>query len=296
MPAFDNKVRLYDTYEDKATGRNLEHVYLVDSPSDKGSKQIYDLSVTTFVHSCFPAFDAESVINNSILGNRRWNTDPSYKYYRMSKEAIKASWKQKGSEASTLGTQMHATIESFYNHPTLWQCRDVLTLQKAINASTDQLTCNTPELNQFLDFHVNVALPWNLEPYRTELCVFDRNIRVAGSVDMLYKSPNFEASGGRALYMLDWKRSEEIDTTNKFRKFGNYPLQDLAATNHSKYCLQLNVYKRMIEENTDLYIEYMALGVFHPSAAGYKIYSVPPLPQHVDRLWVKRLAVLALPS
>ena len=71
-------------------------------------------SVTTFVHKHFPHFDNESIINN-ILSSKRINTDPTYKYYEMTKEQILADWETNRNSAAEAGTKLHYDIEAYFN-------------------------------------------------------------------------------------------------------------------------------------------------------------------------------------
>ena len=70
--------------------------------------------MTTFNHTHFSHFEADAIIDN-IVKAKKWDTDPAYKYYKMSKEAIKEMWEQKRDTAATAGTKMHYDIECFYN-------------------------------------------------------------------------------------------------------------------------------------------------------------------------------------
>ena len=80
------------------------HVYYVKR--EKGYK-----SVTTIVHNAFEKFNADKVIDN-MMKSPKW---PESKYYGMTKEAIKQSWKSNGTNASNMGTDMHAMFEYHYN-------------------------------------------------------------------------------------------------------------------------------------------------------------------------------------
>ena len=62
-------------------------------------------SSTGFIHQFFAEFDADRTIG-FILKGRKWGTDPDYKYYMMSRKAIKDSWEANGQAASSAGTIM----------------------------------------------------------------------------------------------------------------------------------------------------------------------------------------------
>jgi hypothetical protein len=66
------------------------------------------LSVTTWLHSHFPAFDADAIIKKMRLDK------PTCKYYGQTPEQIKAGWDRGRDEAAAAGTAMHAAIEAFF--------------------------------------------------------------------------------------------------------------------------------------------------------------------------------------
>jgi hypothetical protein len=81
--------------------------------------------------------------------------------------------------------------------------------------------------------------------------------------------------------MIDWKRSKQISMQSDYKKKGKFPLNKLEDVNYTHYSLQLNVYKHLIEKNTDYLIEYMALGVFHPDQAHYQVIPVKEMRDEV---------------
>ena len=52
-----------------------------------------------------------------------------------------------------------------------------------------------------------------LKPYRTEWMIFDEDLKLAGSIDMVYENPD----GTLSIY--DWKRSKDISKVNGWNKF-----------------------------------------------------------------------------
>ena len=81
------------------------HIYTVHSDSSY-------TSVTTFIHSNFSHFDAETIVNK-ILNGKKWKEDTNYKYYQKSKEEILNMWKD--NSAAEAGTKLHYDIECYYN-------------------------------------------------------------------------------------------------------------------------------------------------------------------------------------
>ena len=197
------------------------HIYTID-----GSSAGY-VSVTTFNHANFEHFDADAIIQK-MMSSHRW---PQNKYYGQTPDEIKAGWEKNRDEAANAGTKMHYDIECYYN-----ECP---------NENT------SIEYEYFKNFLK--AFP-ELKPYRTEWTVFHEDLKLAGSIDMVFENPD------GSLLIYDWKRSKEIVKTNGFNKWGKKECIDhLPDTNYWHYCLQLNTYKAILEEKygktvTDLYL------------------------------------------
>ena len=60
----------------------------------------------------------------------------------------------------------------------------------------------------------------HLIPYRTEMLVYYEELKLSGSIDMVFKCED----GTFEIY--DWKRSKEIVKVSKFNKWMQHPLID----------------------------------------------------------------------
>jgi len=70
-------------------------------------------SVTTWVHSHFPKFDADKVISSMMKG-KGWKE--GHKYWGMNEEQIKSQWNSNKDNVSLAGTHLHYDIECFNNN------------------------------------------------------------------------------------------------------------------------------------------------------------------------------------
>jgi ATP-dependent exoDNAse (exonuclease V) beta subunit len=220
------------------------HIYTIDGDSSF-------TSVTTWNHSHFHHFDSDKVIDK-MMSSRNWKKN---KYYGQSKEEIKSLWEKNGVESSAAGTKMHYDIECFYN-----------------NNSVEN---NSIEYSYFMKFHNNTE---SLNPYRTEWMVYDKELKLAGSIDMLY-----ENSDG-TLDICDWKRSKKIKKFNQWDSSTTECIEHLPDANYWHYTLQLNTYKYLLEKNYGKTIKNMYLICLHPINDNYIKYTVPCLPQEIDDL------------
>lgn len=201
------------------------HIYTIDGDSSY-------TSVTTFNHLHFQLFDADKIIQN-MMRSKNWSKS---KYFGQSPEEIKAGWEENRVAAARAGTNLHYDIECFYNN------------MESSNNST--------EYNYFKEFAKKYQ---HLIPYRTEWMIYDKNLKLAGSIDMVFENPD----GSLSIY--DWKRSKEIKKSSTWNQFSKTPcIEHIPDTNYWHYCLQLNTYKAILERNYKKIIKEMYLVCLHP--------------------------------
>ena len=222
------------------------HIYTIDGESDF-------MSVTTWNHSHFSEFNADTIITN-MMKSKKWEQS---KYYGMTRDEIKAQWEANRNEAAHAGTKMHYDIECYYNGV------DVN------NESTEY-----QYFNRFLDDNPDLV------PYRTEWMVWDTELRFAGSIDMVYENPD------GTLMIYDWKRSKGIHKTSSFMKFSHtHCIEHIPDTNFWHYSLQLNTYKALIEKNYGKTVTSMVLVCLYPENQSYQLLKVPDLSEEVGDLF-----------
>lgn len=232
------------------------HVYHIDGCSE-------NVSVTTLVHRYFEKFDADRVIAK-MMGSRNW---PQSKYYGMTAGAIKRQWAEAGADASTRGTRMHKSIELFYN-------------------GQDTTGYEGEEFDRFLQFHAEHE---HLKAYRTEWEIFDEDLKIAGSVDMVFRDTTTQE-----FLIYDWKRSKEIKFCNPWAK-GLPPLDGRDDCNFVSYSLQLNIYRYILETRYGLTIGGLFLVVIHPNTEGYLKIECLDLRSEVDAI-VKQIRSSRAPA
>jgi ATP-dependent exoDNAse (exonuclease V) beta subunit len=138
------------------------------------------------------------------------------------------------------------------------------------------------EWEYFLEFVKDTP---ELKPYRTEWMIFDEDVKLAGSIDMVYENPD------GTLRIYDWKRSKDITNKNNWNKFATNPLiQHLPDSNFWHYSLQLNTYKTILERKYGKIVTHLYLVRLHPDMTEetYELLEVPILTSEMRLLFEER--------
>ena len=224
----------------------VPHIYTISGDSSYKS-------VTTWNKSHFAPFDTDLVIQKIRQKSSQPGKSKSI-YHGMTTAQIKATW----DKARDLGTQLHLYIEYFYN-----EC------DKEINSI---------EYKYFLKFAKDYS---HLKPYRTEWMIYDKKLKLAGSIDMVFMKPD----GTLAIY--DWKRSRQIRKTSN-----NWALTDcishLPDSNFWHYSLQLNTYKAILERNYDMIVSELYLVCLYENNPSYQRIKIPILNEETNSLLLLR--------
>jgi hypothetical protein len=236
------------------------HVYTVEG-SSRGI-----CSITQFLHNFFPHFDADETIKK-MMKSKNW---PQSKWFGMTAEQIKQTWNANGKEASEAGTAMHLGIEMVMNRA---------------EQQVEQSIKETVEWQYFWNYWHLDKETW--EPWRTEWEVWDSELKLAGSIDMVYRN---KKDGTFAIY--DWKRAKEIKLENSFTS-GFGPVSHLPDSNYWHYTLQLNMYRWILEKWYGIRVSQMALVVLHPNNKNYKRYVLNRLEDEIESMVEARRKAVA---
>jgi hypothetical protein len=244
------------------------HIYYVDG-------RPINTSVTTVIHRYFEHFDAESVCLTMIKSRAfmtraehakyknipiwrdsdtdadlpEWTPHAVLRSHDLVVPTILQSWEDNRQEAATLGTEMHADIEAFIKTRALPDRRST-------------------EFNYFMDYYKHMTDEGYL-PYAAELRVFDTDLSLAGSIDMMWIHRRNVGHSPTHITLVDWKRTKDL----KFKAFkykkGCGPCAGVQDCNYYHYTLQLNVYKHLLESHYDIYVDDMHLVVLYPENESY---------------------------
>ena len=252
---------------------------------EEGHKYIVDLepnvkytSVTTWIHQHFEKFDSDKIIAKMMSGSG-WKE--GHKYWGMTPEQIKSQWNSNSGAVSGAGTDLHFEIECFNNNNQL--SFPYTNGELAENYLSNNDSEKSLEWQYFINFVKDYP---NLKPYRTEWTVFNEDIKISGSIDMIYENPD----GTLSIY--DWKRSKNITRINNFNKFALPPsICHLPDSNFWHYALQLNTYKYILETKYNKIVKELYLVRLHPDAEekNYELIELPILTTEINDLIQERI-------
>lgn len=250
------------------------------------------ISVSSFVHDCFPAFNGREVIQK-MMASPRWRYS---KYYGMSAQEILDSWEANGKMCSSQGSKFHYLLECFYNG--------------MVEPLRSGVYSRFKVIRMFLAWNDQFIVLGKLIGYRAEMQLLEPKLMLTGTIDMLFveedHAPPEETDGTLFLHMKDWKFSKGIKLTNLYESgLEGGPTADLPSCNGYMYYLQLNSYKYLIE-NDEVYsswqyngrvykrvkIASMELVVFHDNQETVQTYPVPDLSSYVTKMAEQRSAFL----
>jgi ATP-dependent exoDNAse (exonuclease V) beta subunit len=271
------KTTRIDTKNTNNTDNNVNVGVDVDEYAPSETYQVWTIhgdayykGVTSYVASLFQEFDADAVIDK-MMASPKWPQSP---YYGMEKEEIKKLWEDKGKKAADDGTAMHYSIECFYNKEDL---------SSSSSDEAERRLLESEEYKQFLKFendYCNV-----LKPYRSEWLVYHEEMKFKGIIDMVYENED----GSLSIY--DWKRVKDLSKFNKWQS-AKEPITHIPDSNYWHYCIQLNIYKRILEEKYEKTVKEMYLVCLYPGQDTYKRVKVIDMPDEIDTLFEKRASYL----
>jgi ATP-dependent exoDNAse (exonuclease V) beta subunit len=164
-----------------------------------------------------------------------------------------------------------------YTHKELYQIYNCDVIKK------NKHETKSLEWKYFIEFVKDTP---ELKPYRTEWTVYHEDLKLAGSIDMVYENPD----GTLSIY--DWKRAKDITRVNNFNKYAiTECICHMPDSNFWHYALQLNTYKAILEQKYDKKITDLYLVRLHPDneEKTYELIKLPDLSKDIHELFQQRI-------
>ncbi len=194
------------------------------------------------------------------------NITPDY-FQLITPEQIEQRWKDKSNVSANLGTNVHSFIEFYYNNK-IYLSNNIIDTIRYENCK-----------NQFLKFYNNSKDI--LIPVKSEIVIGDLDVNIAGMIDMLFYNNKYNE-----YQIWDWKSNEELKLNNNFTKLKSI-FNKLDDCDINKYNLQLNIYKKIIEKNTNLKIGNCYIVHLNGMDNEYRLYNILDLQKEISIIFNK---------
>jgi hypothetical protein len=237
-------------------------------------------SMTTFISSLHDHFDPPQVLEGMKAKPKKWLDPKENKYYGMTDAEIFQLWEQVGQDASAAGTAMHLNLE-----------------RKALGRPYET---ESKEYKLYEPYELQ-HVTGRLRPFRTEWMVWDQELMLCGSIDIVYEYEDVRKrgisprDGKRHLVIGDYKRSKGIKMYNEWQSMNSETMAFTAGDcNYIHYTIQLCGYKYILEKNYGVVVDEMFLIVLHPNQTSYiKVVIRPPkwadqCDRMMDSIWAYR--------
>ena len=220
------------------------------------------LPVSSLIAYFFVPFNAEEA------ARRQWE-----RYHIPIEKSLK-KWRRIGSLACEVGTFMHEQTEHYFQQGLFDTDFTFHFLDEEEQISIEK------EKQHFLRF----VEDYKITPYRQEWPVYDTELNIAGTIDMICK----ETDGTFTLY--DWKRSGKVvnpqgqPIVEAFGGKRSINGVDLPDTAFYHYCMQQNLYRYMLEKNYGIHVRAMNLVVLCPDYPTYYVAQVPKMDEVISQI------------
>lgn len=247
-----DKTDMTFTQDSLLSFESSEHIYLYDG-------RIQLTAVSNIINQFFVPFDSIR------LSERVARRDG------VSQCKILEEWDCKGVESREVGTFLHTQIESFFSNKPMSMsthfCYDGEFVQVSKDVSIDE------EISYFRNF-----LRENpITPFRTEWHIFDMELKIAGTIDLLCRN-------GNHFDIYDWKRSQKASPNETVWRNGINGLEHVPDISFYHYALQQNLYKYILEKNYGITVEDMYIVVLHPMFGNYQKFKIPNMSREISIL------------
>lgn len=187
-------------------------------------------------------------------------SDRKAKEYGVDRETVLRVWKYLNDLGITEGSCLHNFAELYNNNKILPYPEKHV---REVFGGIDPIRSTYLLMEQqFRKFHADTTN--KLIPIKSELVVGDREWMIGGMIDQLYWNPK-----AKEYQIWDWKTNGVLDMSSQYPMLD--PIEYLADCNYIHYCIQLSLYKLILEKNTNIKIGSMYVVWFNERNPNYVI-------------------------
>lgn len=224
-----NELKKFDRY------KFYEEPHLYTYVEDDGSETPVGISVTTLVGEYEQPFNEDE-----IAKIKSFKTG-------IPKNDLIDMWHYERDFACCKGTHTHARNEYLWRNHTLYEYDKNKVIEEfGYDVVAPVWNKLTKICQSFYDKCKDTLIPLGLEQI-----VGSRDYDIAGAIDFLAYSKKLDA-----IIIIDYKTNKEIKKTSYQNKTMLAPLNHILDCNYYHYCLQLAIYKVLLEHETNLKLSH----------------------------------------
>jgi hypothetical protein len=194
----------------------------------------------------------------------------------VTEEEIQKLWDYENHHATYEGSTLHDFIENYISN----KVKPIPKVSpEGILFEEIEPTFNVMK-NHFLNFYNDSITSGRLIPIKSEFIVGDEELMLCGMVDQIFWNVKYQC-----LQIWDWKTNTELRMKNDFGNKMKHSLWFLDDCEFNHYSLQLSIYKKLIEKNTNLKFGDSYLVWFNELNDNYKIIKTDDYSNYVDKMF-----------
>ena len=253
----DNSSILFEQ-DTKLSFEPKEHIYIYN-----GERNL--IPVSTVINYFFESFDSIGLSEKVAKRDGKEQSE------------VLEEWDCKGCESREVGTFMHTQIESYFSGKPMVD--QTIFSYKGNYININKKVSIKDEITYFTNFLRNI----NIKPFRTEWHIFDLELGIAGTIDLICRN-------GNGFDMYDWKRSRKASPNETVWRNGKNGLNHVPDINYYHYAIQQNLYRYILEKNYGIVINNMSIVVLHPIYNDYRKYVIPKMDKEI-RIIINHLCI-----
>jgi hypothetical protein len=201
---------------------------------------------------------------------------PKPKEECVTEEDIKKLWKYKNNHGTYEGSTLHDYIENYLNNKIYPEPKES---PEGLKFEEIEETYNVMK-QHFHNFYDDTVKKGKLIPVISELVVGDKELMLCGMVDQLFWNERYQC-----YQIWDWKTNTRLRSENNYGNKMTGCLRMLDECELNTYSLQLTIYKKIIEKNTNLKLGSCHLVWFNEENDNYKIINCEDYSDHVENMF-----------
>lgn len=236
-----------------------------DEPHKYYIKQNQLISVTTLIHQYVEEFDEEYW--SGVKANQ----------FKISQHEIKRAWKFINKKGTMKGSLIHDYAENLFLNKIFKYPKDIIIKEFGFDPIWVEYEITKRHVDRFY-----ADTYGKLIPVKTELVVYDNESQISGMMDIIFYNVKM-----KQYQIWDYKTNKDL-TLNSVRKL----LGDLSFLDDSDlniYSLQLELYKYIIEKNTNIKLGDSYLVWFSHNNDSYEIIKTKDMSYYTSLIVNKRI-------